>query len=133
VNVKIVDMLTKLAINNPGVQGRFKMAAGIVYKKHLIATGVNSYKTHPLMLKPGYRDGQLFMHAEVDAIRNALRLVDAEDLSKCDIYVVRVKRPSKNSKNWIRALAEPCDGCARTIASFNFKNVFWTKDEVELV
>ena len=31
-NEKIVEMLTRLAIENPGVQGRFKLAAGIVYR-----------------------------------------------------------------------------------------------------
>jgi len=127
---RIRDMLTRLAIETPGVDnGRVRMAAGIVYKKHLIATGVNSYKTHPIMIEEnGYRPGQIFLHAEVDAIRNALRLITQDQLTKCELHVVRVKRPRAGSNQWIQGLAKPCPGCQRTIANFGIEKVFWTKD-----
>lgn len=124
-------MLTMLAIENPGVQGRFKIAAGIVYRKHLIATGVNSYKTHPMMMpEKGYREGQIYLHAEPDAIKNALRLITQEQLSKCDMYIIRVKRPKTAwNKNWTYGIAKPCPGCMRTIKTFGIKNIYWTEDE----
>jgi len=128
-NDRILQMLTRLAVENPGVQGRFKMAAGIVYRKHLISTGVNSYKTHPMMMpENGYREGQWYLHAEPDAIKNALKLITQEQLTKCDLYVVRVKRPNNKSTKWITGLAKPCPGCMRVIASFGIKNVLWTED-----
>jgi len=128
-NDKIKEMLTRLAIENPGVQGRFKMSAGIVYRKNLISTGVNQYKTHPIMMPTnGYREGQIFLHAEVDAIRNALKLITQEQLTKCDLYVIRVKRPNNNSKKWIHGLAKPCPGCTKVIAGFGLKNVLYTED-----
>lgn len=126
---RIVDMLTRLAIENPGVQGRFKMAAGIVYRKHLIATGVNSYKTHPLMNEWGKNEDSIFLHAEIDAIKNALRLIDTQQLSKCDMYIVRVKRKSPSNRAFVHGLAKPCSGCKRAIANFNLRNVFWTEDQ----
>lgn len=127
-NERIIDMLERLAIENPGVQGRFKLAAGIVYKgKHLIATGVNSYKSHPLMWEWGRNEESIYLHAEIDAIKNALRLVTQDQLARCDIYVVRVKRDEKN-KGWVRALAKPCPGCRRAIASFGLRNAFWTEN-----
>lgn len=122
-------MLERLAIEAPGVQDRFKLSAGVVYKRKLIATGVNSYKTHPLMLGPGYRRGQIHLHAEVDAIKNALRLVTQDDLTKCDLYIVRVKRPDIHSKHWVHGLAKPCEGCQMTIATFGLRNVLYTTDE----
>src|SRR6056300_732461 len=126
---KIDHMLTRLAIENPGTQGRFKMAAAVVYRKHLIATGVNSYKTHPIMMPHnGYREGQIFLHAEVDAIRNALRLIDQDQLTKCELRVVRVKRPHKNRLCWIHGLTKPCPGCTRVIANFGIDKVRWTED-----
>lgn len=129
-NERILNMLTRLAIENPGVQGRFKIAAGIVYRKNLIATGVNSYKTHPMMMpENGYREGQWFLHAEPDAIKNALKLITQEQLAKCDLYVVRVKRLNGKSNQWIKGLAKPCPGCMATIANFGIKNVLWTHDE----
>ena len=129
-NDRITEMLTRLAIENPGVNGRFKMASGIVYRKHLFATGINSYKTHPWMCEErGYRPDQIYLHAEVDAIRNALRLITQDQLSKCDLYVVRVKRLNGKSNQWIKGLAKPCPGCMATIANFGIKNVLWTHDE----
>lgn len=125
---KIKKMLLRLAVENPGIQGRFKLAAGIVYRGHLIATGVNSYKTHPLMWEWGRNEESIFLHAEIDAIKNALRLITQEQLAKCDIYVVRVRRPHSTSKDWVEGLAKPCCGCRRAIESFNLKRVFWTED-----
>jgi hypothetical protein len=48
-NSRVVEMLSRLAEDNPGVRSKYKIAAGVVYKKHLVATGINSYKTHPMM------------------------------------------------------------------------------------
>lgn len=136
-NDRITEMLTRLAIENPGVNGRFKMASGIVYRKHLIATGINSYKTHPWMCEErGYRPDQIYLHAEVDAIRNALKLITQDQLSKCDLYVVRVKRPNERSRNWIHGLAKPCPGCEKIIKTFAIQRVFWTENcekEVDLL
>jgi len=129
-NNRVTEMRNRLAIDTSGVaNGRVRMAAGIVYKKHLVATGVNSYKTHPIMNGEGYRNGQVYLHAEMDAIRNALRLITTEQLTKCDLYVVRVKRPHIASKSWIHGLAKPCPGCKKAIANFGLKNVFWTEDQ----
>lgn len=121
-------MLTCLAIESGGYGQRVPMAAGIVYKKHLIATGVNQPKTHPLMLTEGYRNDQRFRHAEVDAIRNALRLVTAEQLKRCELHIVRVKRPHIASKAWVHGLAKPCEGCANVIENYGIKKVYWTED-----
>lgn len=127
-NYRVIDMLKRLAIESPGVSER-RLSAGVVYKKRLIATGVNSWKTHPLMCeKNGYREGQIFLHAEVDAIKNALRLITQDDLTKCDLYVYRAKRPHPHSTKWIQGLAKPCDGCAMTIATFGVNNVIYSTD-----
>ena len=132
---RITEMLTRLAIDSGGFADtrRVPMAAGITYRKHLIATGVNQMKTHPLMMGQGYRTDQLFMHAEVDAIRNALRLITPAQLAECDIHIVRVKRPHSGSKRWVHGLAKPCPGCARMIASFGISTVHWTQDESKVL
>jgi len=127
-NSRVIRMLSRLAIENPGTRTRYKMSAGIVYRRDLVATGVNSYKSHPLMTGPGYNSEQIFMHAEVDAVRNALRLIDQNDLSQCAIYVVRVKR-SQDLRRWQYGMAKPCKGCARVIASFGIDSVWWSRDQ----
>jgi deoxycytidylate deaminase len=104
------------------------MSAGIVYKKSLVATGVNSYKTHPLMQSPGYHSEQIYMHAEVDAIRNALRIISQDQLTKSSIYIVRVKQ--ENSKKYKLAMAKPCSGCERIIRSFGISHVWWSTEQI---
>ena len=81
------------------------------------------------MMNPAYKDGQIFMHAEIDAIRNALRLITQEQLARCTLHIVRVKRPHNKSTLWRRALAKPCKGCERVIASFGIQDIKWTEDE----
>ncbi len=130
---KIKQMLVRLAIENPGVRDRYKLSAGIVYRGHLIATGVNSYKSHPLMWEWGKNPNSIFLHAEIDAIKNALRLITQDQLAKCDIYIVRVKHPYNGSKGWTEGLAKPCPGCRRAIESFGLKRVFWTEDNMLLL
>lgn len=128
-NSKIFDMLERLAVENPGLHGRYKLSAGVVFRNNLIATGVNSYKTHPLMLQFGKNSESIFIHAEIDAIKNALRLITQDQLAKCDLYIMRVKRPSEHARNWVRAMARPCSGCQRAIASFGLKNVYHTNED----
>jgi tRNA(Arg) A34 adenosine deaminase TadA len=125
---KIKQMLTRLAVENTGVRGRFKLAAGIVYKSQLIATGINSYKSHPIMCEWGTNAESIYLHAEIDAIKNALKLITQSQLAKCDIYIVRVKHSYNVSGNWEEGLAKPCPGCRRAIESFGLKRVFWTED-----
>ena len=128
---RITQMLTRLAIESGGYGQRVPMAAGIVYKRHLIATGTNQPKSHPLMLTQGYRDDQRYRHAEVDAIRNALRLITAEQLKQCEIHVVRVKRPYGGSNSWVHGLAKPCAGCANVIENYGIEKIHWTEDETK--
>jgi cytidine deaminase len=127
---RIQQHLTDLAIRNPGVQGRFKIAAAVVYKKTVIATGINQYKTHPIMANTCYKEEQVFLHAEADAIRNSLRLISPEQLTKCEMYIVRVKRPDIHSTDWVQALAKPCPGCRKLLANFGLKAVHWTEDPI---
>lgn len=127
-NNRVIDMLTRLAVENPGVRDKYKIAAGIVYKKHLVATGINSYKTHPMMWEFGKNQDALFLHAEVDAIKNALRLITQDQLARCDMYIVRVKKED-GKRGWFQGLAKPCRGCQRAIETFNLRNVYYTTDD----
>ena len=125
---RIQQHLTDLAIRNPGVQGRYKIAAAVVYKKTIVAAGINQYKTHPIMANGCYKEDQIFLHAEADAIRNSLRLIDPDQLAKCEMYIVRVKRPDIHSTEWVQALAKPCPGCRKLLANFGIKRVSYTLD-----
>ena len=125
---KIFPILEQIAINNVALNNRFKMAAAIAIRGTVIATGINQYKTHPLMEKYSKTKEHVFIHAEIDAIKNALKTVSTDILAKCDLYVLRIKRPDNESENWVHGLAKPCSGCCKAIGAFNLKNVFYTEN-----
>ena len=81
------------------------------------------------MMNSCYREDQIFLHAEIDAIRNALKKIDAAQLQKCEMYILRVKHPHKNSKEYVTAMAKPRPGCQKTIAAFGIQNILYTSDE----
>ena len=128
VNQTIIKHLTRLAQENAGTKGRFRLAAGVVYKGHLVATGVNSYKTHPLAIKYGKNPDAIFLHAEVDCIKNSLRLLTLEELARSTMYVVRVKKDGSYGSSC------PCIGCSRAIAEFSIRGtVYYCENEGWLI
>lgn len=79
-------------------------------------------KTHPLQAKFGKNSDAVFIHAEIMAIHNALRVVPLEDLTKATLYVIR----------WYKgrvAMSKPCSGCQRAIAHFGIKDCYWSEDD----
>ncbi len=77
----------------------------------------------------GKNEESIYLHAEVAAIRNALREVSVDDLQKMEIYICRVKKPKPFSKKYVWGLAKPCEGCQRAIAEFGLKRVVYTTNE----
>lgn len=124
---RIFSILKEIAIANPKVSGA-KLAAAIVYKNKIVSIGVNSMKSSPLQAKYATnKDLSIFLHAEIAAIKNALRQLDVEDFSKVDLFVCRAKTDVKTNK-MVFGLAKPCVGCMRAIIEFNVKNVYYSLD-----
>lgn len=119
--VSIKSKLLDIATNTEGIRGRFRMAAGVVYKGKLIATGVAQYKTHPIMMNSGYRKEQVFLHAEADALIRASRSLSESQLKDAEVYVVRLK------KDGSEGLAKPCEGCMGLLSGFGISKVEYTK------
>lgn len=121
-HLKYLQTLKDIAEAELGVIGRFKIASGVIFKNKLVAIGVNSYKSHPLMSKFGKNPQAIFLHAEVDAIKNALRVITLRDLEKSELLVVRIKLDGTlgNSK--------PCSGCMRAIEHFNLRTVYYSTE-----
>lgn len=117
-----------LAVTEPMNTGPVKVAAALVYKGRILSTGTNQYKTHPLMMTRGYREDQNWRHAEVDCIINASKFMTKEQMARCELRVVRAKRPSADSRKWILGLAKPCPGCSQVIRNYGITNVVWTED-----
>jgi deoxycytidylate deaminase len=106
-----------------------RIAAAIVYKGDIISLGTNQKKSHPFQAKYGKNPDCIYLHAEVDAIKNSLRHITVDDLPHAELYIARMKRPEPRAKYYIRGLCKPCEGCAKAIAAFGIKKVYYTCDD----
>ena len=120
--------LEKLAIANDDYKGAAKMSGALVRRNEILSFGLNTKKTHPLMFKYRKNEESIYLHAEIDAIKNALKLMSVNDIRGTDLYVCRVKKSKPRSGVWIWGLAKPCIGCTRALIHFGIRNVYYTTD-----
>ena len=125
-NTEIFNETFKLAQSVEPVRGA-RIAATVVRRGKVISYGYNHKKSHPFQTRFCKNRHAVFFHAEVHAIKNALKSVDVEDLSKCELYIVRAKRNSTNRK-WITGMSKPCSGCQKCIDLFDLKSVYYSKE-----
>ena len=123
-NAEIFDETFKLAQSVEPVRGA-RIAASVVRKGKVVSYGYNHKKSHPFQAKFCKNAHAVFFHAEVHAIKNALISIEVDDLSKCELYIVRAKRDKSNRK-WITGLSKPCIGCQKCIDLFDLKNVYYS-------
>ena len=121
---EIQDEIFKLAQSVEPVRGA-RVAAAVVRRGKVISYGYNHKKTHPFQTRFCKNPHAIFFHAEVHAIKNALKSVDVEDLYKCELYIVRAKRDKTNRK-WITGMSKPCSGCQKCIDLFDLKSVYYS-------
>ena len=122
-----MDLAVAQALSAERVAGA-KVGAVLVIKKRVISFGVNKRKTHPFQKAHAKNKDAIDLHAENDAIVNALRHFDVDELKRATLYVARVKKPTARSQfTW--GLAKPCSGCQKAIAAMGIKRVFYTTDE----
>lgn len=126
---KYMNLLAKMAVAvQPVAQAR--MAACLVFQNEIISFGVNQRKSHPFQALYGTNKDSIFLHAETDCIKNALKLITVEDLTKSTLYICRVKYEACTKSKFIFGLAKPCPGCSRAIANFGIRNVFYSLDTI---
>tara|TARA_B110000037_G_C16799784_1_gene375019 strand:+ start:92 stop:433 length:342 start_codon:yes stop_codon:yes gene_type:complete len=87
----------------------------IVYRGKIIGHGYN--KETVLNLN---RVNKWSIHAEVDAINNALRKISKENLKQSTLIVVRVMKTGDIS------LSAPCRCCSEFIKKCGIKNVYYS-------
>jgi deoxycytidylate deaminase len=127
---KIAEAIPAAAHNRKGRVLRTRIAACIVYKNEIVSIGINQLKSHPFQAKFSRHEDSIFLHAETDAIKNSLKHISVDQLSKSSLFVCRIKyAEQKKKKIQMRGLCMPCEGCQRAIATFNIKNVIYTCDD----
>lgn len=128
INNDIFATLEKVAEANDEFP-RARMASALVKSNKIISIGINRKKSDPLQAKYGKNKDAIFLHAEIHALKNALREYDVEELKDTVLYICRVKRLNQHSMKWVWGMAKPCEGCSRAIAEFGIRNVVYTTDK----
>ena len=124
VSLPIPEILTAYALSNPPV-GNARIGAAITLGKKIVSFGHNQFKSHPLQRRFGRNESSIYLHAEIDAIKNALRVCEVDDLRHCVLHVLRVKRAAPHGC-FIWGMAKPCLGCMRAIATFGIREVYYS-------
>lgn len=113
----------------------FKLGAVIVYKKHILSVGVNSYRTHPTQKRYNKKCRNFTksekpivdsLHAECDALTKvSYPIAQNIDWSKVKIYIYRIC-PGKKYK---KGLAKPCAACQQMLKDYGVRHIYYTTDD----
>lgn len=134
INSSITEKLFQIAQNVKPVANA-RVVSAVVYKgSTIVGLGINTYKTHPRAKELHDGNSKECLHAEMNAIFQAQRIMD--DLSACDIYVVRAKRrvdmsmknyaPKNEISYWEYGQSKPCLACKKLIDEVKIKRIFCT-------
>jgi len=129
-DLKIMDFLKRHAIDNHNFR-HAKLASAVVIKGRIISLGINQRKSHPFQKTYAKNSQAIFLHAEINAIKNSLNHLSPNDLRQATLYVYRVKRPYDKATHWTNGNARPCKGCMGAISEFNFKRIVYTTDTTD--
>lgn len=108
---RILNLGMKIIPKIPPNTQRFRLLSIIARKSKILSVGWNQRKTHRLAL--GTRHNEL--HAELSAILATRE----DDLTGCDIYVIR--RTNKGT-----GMARPCEHCLNIIKTYKIRNIYYT-------
>lgn len=117
-NDKLFSLLFDAAQTADLIQSS-RHASAIVYKKQVLAVGINSRKTHPLSCRFNGPDKPC-LHSELDAIIQVINQHGPEILKRCSLWNLRITKGGKIGSS------KPCVGCERAIKAFGIARVYWT-------
>lgn len=124
---RYINILAKLAsVTEPVAAAR--IASCLVYKNNIISFGICRKKTHPFQAKFGKNKNSIYLHSEIDCIKNSLKEISIDELSKSTLYICRVKYDGPTKSKMIFGLSKPCPGCTRAILNFGISKVIYTLD-----
>jgi len=127
-HLKILNILQVMAETVP-VEFRGRLAAAVVHRNEILSFGVNQMKSHPFQRQYSSNEDSIYLHAETDAIKNALKKHDIATIAKSKLYICRVKYDNEFGRTLQWGLSKPCAGCQKAIATFNIKHVCYTTDD----
>jgi tRNA(Arg) A34 adenosine deaminase TadA len=126
-HTKYINILSKIASDISPVKSA-RIAACVVLQNDIVSFGINEMKSHPFQARYGKNSDAVFLHAETSAIKNALKYISVKDLTRCTLYISRVKYTDATKTQFMFGTAKPCSGCFRCINTFGIYRVYYTLD-----
>lgn len=123
--VKFLNSARKIA--SLSADKKRKMGCIVVYKNKIIASGINSDKTHPKQklynTERFPEDSPAKLHAEIAALAPLFNSFNHINWSKVTLYIYRIK----NNKPC--GLAKPCPACIKLIKDIGIKKICYTTED----
>jgi deoxycytidylate deaminase len=127
-DIKVMNFLRRQAIDVKAVKSS-RIAAAISIRNDIISLGHCQKRTHPFQARYSKNPEAIYLHAETNAISNALNHVHKNDLARATLYIRRVKKLDKDAEDYVDGLAKPCPGCMRAILTFGLKKVVYSTED----
>ena len=124
---RIMSFLRRQAIDVKAVKSSC-IAAAVTIRNDIISLGHNQRRTHPFQARYCKNPEAIYLHAETNAISNALNHVSKRDLASATLYIRRVKLLTKDDTEFVDGMAKPCAGCMRAIIAFGLKKVVYSTE-----
>jgi len=125
---RVMNFLRRQAIDVKAVKSS-RIAAAVTIRNEIISTGYCQKRTHPFQARYCKNPEAIYLHAETNAISNALNHINKRDLAKSTLYIRRVKLPTKDDTEFVDGMAKPCPGCMRAIIAFGIRKVVYSTEE----
>lgn len=122
-DTKLIHTLFLLAQDVDPVRNA-RMTACVALRGEPMGFGFNQFKSHPMQARFSSNENSIYLHAEIDAIKNTLKRYSTEDIRGATLYVVRAKKNQK--RQWLYGIAKPCEGCLKAIQTYGISEVFYT-------
>lgn len=116
---KTIQLLDKIALMSDHPQ--YQHGAAVIKRNAVLGVGCNRMKTHPMQARFGKNGDAIFLHAEINAIKNALKTYRVSDLTGSTLIVLR-----RTTTGF--GMSKPCVGCTRAVIEFDFKTVIYSTE-----
>ena len=123
-----LDYLSRIAATHEPV-AKARVAAAMTYKRDIVSVGVNRLKSDPFQARFGKNEESIYLHAEIAAIKNAIKFLSGEELARAVLYICRLKYTDESRRAFQFGLVKPCRGCQKAIRHFGIRHVIFTTDQ----
>ncbi len=126
-HTRLLNRLAEEAILvKPVAQAR--IASFVVYQNEIISLGTNRFKSDPFQAKFAKNQDSIYLHAEIDALKGAMKVLTLRELERSYLYVCRVKYTDHFKTTFKFGNVSPCQGCQKAIRKYSIRQVIFTTD-----